>query len=136
MAVPSTFSLRRLGDRSGSAVVELALVFPVLVMVIFGIWYMGWALYSGGEVRHAVEQGSRVYITNPSATLTDLKTAVATHLLDVPITNFTLATTTQVVGTATNQHITWSYQSLVSIPFVPTLPMNFGGSIDVPLATS
>jgi Flp pilus assembly protein TadG len=128
--------LRQLGDRAGAAAVELALVFPFLVMVVFGIWYIGWALYSGGEVRHAVELGSRVYISNPSATLSDLQTAVSSHLLDVPISNFTLNTATQAVGSATNQHITWSYQTVMSIPFVPTLPMNFSGSIDVPLATT
>ncbi|HEY3889987.1 MAG TPA: TadE/TadG family type IV pilus assembly protein [Caulobacteraceae bacterium] len=135
MGARTTSRLRQLGDRAGAAAVELALVFPFLVMVVFGIWYIGWALYSGGEVRHAVELGSRVYISNPNATLDDLRTAVSSHLLDVPITNLTLSAATQAVGSATTEHITWSYQTVVSIPFVPTLPMNFTGSIDVPMAS-
>jgi len=128
--------LARLGDRGGAAAVELALVFPLLTMFIFGIWYVGWNLYCGGEVRHAVELGSRIYISNPSATTSDLQAAVAAHLQDVPVNNFSLATSQQAVGTATNQHITWSYNTTLNIPFVPSLPMNFSGAIDVPLATT
>lgn len=86
-------------------------------------------------MRHAVELGSRIYITNPSATTDDLKTAVASHLLDVPVNNFTIASAAQTVGTATTQHITWSYNTTLSVPFIPSLPMNFSGAIDVPTAT-
>ncbi len=135
MGARPTSILRQLGDRAGAAAVELALVFPFLVMIIFGIWYTGWALYSGGEVRHAVELGSRVYISNPNATLSDLQAAVSANLLDVPVSGYTLNATTQPVGSATTEHITWSYQTAISIPFVPTLPMNFTGSIDVPMAS-
>lgn len=127
--------LTRIADRSGAAALELALVFPLLTMLIFGIWYLGWNIYCGGEVRHAVELGSRIYISNPSATTGDLQTAVAAHLQDLSISNFSLATSQQAVGTATNQHITWSYNTTLSVPFVPSLPMNFSGAIDVPLAT-
>ena len=128
--------LVRLADRSGATAVEFAIVFPLMVALIFGIWSLGWALYCGGEVRHAVELGSRIYISNPSAATSDLQTAVNSHLLDVPVANFSLSATTATVDSATNHHITWSYQTALSIPFVPNLPMNFTGAIDVPEATS
>jgi len=124
-----------LRDNAGTTAVELALVCPLLVTFIFGTWCLGWALYTGGEVRHAVELGSRVYITNPNATLSTLQTAVSSHLTEVPISGFSLGVATQAVGTATTEHITWSYQTTASIPFVPTLPLSFTGAIDVPLAT-
>jgi Flp pilus assembly protein TadG len=123
------------GDRKGAAAVEMALVFPLFMMFSFGAWCLGWGLYCGGEVRHAVELGSRVYISNPSATLSDLQTAVDTHLLDIPSSAVTLHATTSTVGIATTEHITWSYQTTASIPFVPTLPMNFSGGVDVPMMT-
>ena len=129
-------ALRGLADRAGATAVELALVIPVLVAIIFGTWALGWALYSGGEVRHAVELGSRIYIANPNATSSDLQTAVQSHLQDVPVNAFTLAAAPQTDGSATNQHITWSYQTTLTIPFVANLPMNFTGAIDVPMATS
>ena len=45
MASERTSMLRRLADRGGATAVELALVFPVLVSLIFGTWALGWALY-------------------------------------------------------------------------------------------
>jgi Flp pilus assembly protein TadG len=126
---------RGFADRSGATALELALVFPALITLIMGIFYAGWAMYCGSEVRHAVELGSRVYIVNPSATLTDLKTAVSSKLVYVSMTGVTVNSTTQAVGAATNQHITWSYQTTLAIPFVPVQTLPFSGMIDVPLAT-
>jgi Flp pilus assembly protein TadG len=126
---------RLLADRSGAAALELAIVTPVLVTFIMGIWYLGWALNLGSEVRHAVELGSRIYITNPSATSSDLQTAVAAHLTDVPLSSISLATSTSTVGVASSEHITWSYQTTAPIPFINAIPVSFAGAYDVPLAT-
>jgi Flp pilus assembly protein TadG len=126
---------RLLADRSGAAALELAIVTPVLVTFIMGIWYLGWALNLGSEVRHAVELGSRIYITNPSATSSDLQTAVAAHLTDVPVSSIGLATSTSTVGLASSEHITWSYQTTAPVPFVSAIPVSFAGAYDVPLAT-
>ena len=127
---------RRLAvDRAGTTAVELALIFPVLATCIFGIWTLGWGLYLGGEARHAVELGSRVYIANPGATLSDLQTAISAHLEDLPLNSITVSSSVQAVGAASTQHIVWSYQTTASIPFVPSFPMAFGGAVDVPLAT-
>ena len=126
---------RCLSDRGGAAALEFALVVPALMTLIFGIWYLGWAFNCGSEVGHAVELGSRIYISNPNATSDDLKTAVASHLTDVPISAVTLTVTTQAIGTASSEHITWTYATTAPIPFISAVPFNFGGSVDVPLAT-
>ena len=126
---------RCLADRAGAAALEFALVFPVLATFILGIWYVGWAFNCGSEVRHAVELGSRIYITNPSATASDLQTAVSSHLTDVAISSVTLNTSQVAIGTATSQHITYSYQATAPIPFIPAVTFTFGGAVDVPLAT-
>jgi len=122
-------------DEDGATAVEFALVLPLLVIFILGIWYLGWAMNLGSEVRHAVELGSRVYISNPSATDTDVKTAIASHLTDVPINSITLATTTSSIGSASSQHISWSFQTTAPIPFLSSLQITFNGSYDVPGAT-
>lgn len=122
-------------DTRGATAAEFALVFPVLAMIIFGVWYIGFAMYQGGEVRHSVELASRIYITNPSATLDDLKTAVSAHLMDVPMSAVTVAESTEAVGSATNAHITWSYQTTTTIPFMSSMPLTFSGAVDVPEAT-
>lgn len=125
-------ALRRV---DGSAAVEFALVIPVATAFIFGVWYLGWAINCGSEVRHAVELGSRIYVSNPNATLDQLKTAVASHLTDVTINSVTLASSTATVGSATDQHITWSYQATMQVPVFSTLSLSFSGAVDVPQAT-
>jgi Flp pilus assembly protein TadG len=126
---------RSFAEDSGATAVEAAFVTPLLVISVFGIWYIGWALNLGSEVRHSVELGSRIYITNPNATSTDLKNAVASHLTDVPVSAINLAVSTSTVGVATSQHITWSYQTTAPIPFLSAIPISFTGSYDVPAAT-
>ncbi len=123
-------------DRSGAAVLEFALVLPVLITFLMGIWYVGWAINCGSEVRHAVELGSRIYIVNPNATSTDLNTAVSNKLSDVAIGSVTLNTSQVAHGTATSQHITWSYTASAPIPFISAVSFSFSGAVDVPLATS
>jgi Flp pilus assembly protein TadG len=122
-------------DRSGAAAVEFAMIVPALTVFIFGIWYLGWLLNCGGEVRHAVELGSRIYISNPNATQSDLSTAVASHLTDVNISQVTLTTSSQTVGTATIEHIAWSYTTSAQIPMIPQITVPFSGTVDVPMPT-
>jgi len=136
MRVARTRLKRLLPSDHGGAAVEFALILPVLATFVFGIWFTGWALFCGSEVRHAVELGSRIYITNPTATSSDLQTAVTSHLADVSISDVTLNSSTVTVGSASSQHITYSYQATAPIPFIPDVTFNFSGSVDVPAATS
>ena len=135
MVSPEAWFRRGLADRAGATALEFAVISPLLITLIFGIWYAGWAFYCGSEVRHAVELGSRVYVFNPNATLSTLQTAVSSHLISVPMSSVTLNATTAAVGAATNEHITWSYQTTAPIPFIPLQHLAFGGAIDVPMAT-
>jgi Flp pilus assembly protein TadG len=123
-------------DETGAAAVELALVAPLLTICLFGIWWIGWAIYCGGEVRHAVELGSRIYITNSSATLDQLKTAVSSNLIDIPMSSVTLNAATGAIGSAATEHITWSYSITAAIPFLSAIPIAFSGALDVPAASA
>jgi Flp pilus assembly protein TadG len=126
---------RALAERAGSAAVEFALIIPVALTFVFGIWYMGWALNCGSEVRHAVELGSRIYVTNPTATQSDLTTAVDSHLIAVSSSAITLNVASKTEGSATVEHITYSYSTTAPIPFISAIPLTFSGSVDAPLAT-
>ena len=129
-------ALVRLARNAGGATaVEFALVLPLLVIFIFGIWWLGWALSLGGEVRHAVELGSRIYILKPNATSSDLQTAVASHLTDISVSDINLNTTSSTLGGVTSQHLTWSYSTTAPIPFMSAIPISFSGAYDVPAAT-
>ncbi|MBV9995586.1 MAG: hypothetical protein JO127_10265 [Caulobacteraceae bacterium] len=55
--------------------------------------------------------------------------------MNVPIGSVTLNAAQQTIGSASSEHITWSYQTTAPIPFIPAVGYNFTGSFDVPLAT-
>jgi Flp pilus assembly protein TadG len=50
----------RLGN--GQALVEFALVLPLLVLLIFGLFDLGWSIYANNTIADAARQGSRTGI--------------------------------------------------------------------------
>ncbi len=111
-------------------------MFPVVVMFVLGLWFTGWTLNCGGEVRHAVELGSRIYLANPSASDSDLRSAVSAQLVSVDISSVTLTTSNSTIGSAAAKRVTWSYQASAPIPFMTSAPYSFSGWVEVPAATS
>jgi len=56
---------RRLRDQRGAAVVEFALIVPILVMLVFGIVDFGWAMNRDTLVNNAAREGAREGSLNP-----------------------------------------------------------------------
>lgn len=126
--------LRRLsGDRGGATALEFALISPVLIALIFGVFNMGFALYCGAAVRHAVQASSRVLMFNPNTTANTLKTTVTSKLVQVPITNLSLTITDETVTQTEHlKRITWTYNYMVYAPFITSKTFEMGSSITVP----
>lgn len=122
----------------GAAAVEFALVSSVFFTLVIGIFNLGWVLYCGADVRHAVERGSRIYLSNPNATSTQLRSRIATYLEVTSITSVGTVVTRETIagGQASVARVTWTYSTGLSIPFVPASTFNFGGQVMVPLAVT
>jgi Flp pilus assembly protein TadG len=69
------FSFRTKTSRRGSAVLDAALVFPILLSLTFGTVEFGYYFYVKHTLQGAAREGCRAAIT-PSATNTDVTTAV------------------------------------------------------------
>lgn len=130
--------IRRLGRcDSGATAVELALVLPLFITLLFGIFNFGWALYCGAEVRNAVEQASRELLEDPTLTLDELRADVAGRLHGATIDQVTLTRTTETVGTSTQvARISWTYSYVVDTPFLTRKVFAFDSSIVTPLRQS
>ncbi len=59
------------GDRSGQALVEFALVFPVLVLMLLGIFDFGRGVYAYNTIANAARVGARVAAVNQILTSPD-----------------------------------------------------------------
>lgn len=119
-------------DRSGATAMETAIVLPVAILFIIGILQLGFGIYCGDDVRHAIERGSRIYISNPTATDAQLSTAIASNLTTVQLSAITLTATDQTVSGAAMKSVAWTYSYALQVPFMNNLNLNFDSSIVVP----
>jgi Flp pilus assembly protein TadG len=75
--VPWPWLLRRfqamLGCSSGTAAVEFAFVFPLLIMLVIGIFSTGAVMHSISNVHYALEETARKLQMNPTLTESELQ---------------------------------------------------------------
>src|SRR4051812_6778337 len=71
---------RRVRFRSGNAVLDMALVLPLLIMITFGAVEYGFALYLKHSLQSAAREGARAAIV-AGATATNVQDAVDASML-------------------------------------------------------
>ncbi len=126
-----------LRKRDGAAAVETALVAPLFMTLVLVIFNAGWALYCGGEVRHAVERSTRLLIADPTTDEATIETDVKDALHSADPDDVAVTMTTETVGASdTIARLSWTYSYTVDAPFVDPLVFNFDSSIVVPLRAS
>jgi Flp pilus assembly protein TadG len=123
-------------DRSGAAAVETAFVLPVAILFILGIFQIGWGFYCGYDVRHAIERGSRIYLSTPTATSDQLKTAVTNNLTMVKMSAVTLTPSDQTTSGASLKKVAWTYHYPIKLPFMSSLTLDFDSQIVVPVGAT
>ena len=97
----------------GAAMVELAIVLPILIILVFGIIEFGRGFNANISLTHAAREGVRVYaITQDSAAGTAAALNAATSL---DSTAMTVTVTACNAGDPTEMNITYPFE--LSIPF-------------------
>jgi len=61
---PLARALARLGDRRGQGLVEFALVFPIIILILFAIFDLGRGVYAYNTIANAARVGARVAVVN------------------------------------------------------------------------
>lgn len=116
---------------------EFALVSPIFIAMLFGVFYVGLAFYCDASVRHAVQKSSRMLILDPTTTADALQTAVRAELTEVPVTNVSVTLSSETADiNETIERITWSYSYVLSIPLFPDYLIQSGSSLVVPMLTT
>jgi Flp pilus assembly protein TadG len=123
-----------LRDIGGATALEFAMVAPVLIVLLIGVFNLGYALYCGAAVRHAVQQSSRALLFDPNITASAFKATVTSKLDGIPVANLTVAIGSEsVTQTQQLKRITWTYDYMVCAPFMPSEELAMGSSLTVPL---
>ena len=73
-----------LRDQRGAALVEFAVIAPVLLLMLLGLFEMGWSLYIQSQLQGAVQGAARAAtIENANATQAQIDARVSQAVLDI-----------------------------------------------------
>jgi Flp pilus assembly protein TadG len=127
-----------IGNRRAATAVEFALVSPIFLIMIIGIFEMGRAMWIKSSLQYAVEETTRYAIVNTSATTTELSNYALAELSDIGmnITGASFTATQSVSGSITYISITGSYTFSVLVPLVPFPDTVLSAKSRVPISTS
>jgi Flp pilus assembly protein TadG len=134
-------------NEKGAAIVEFAIILPLLLLLVFGIIEFSLLMYNKAMITNASREGARrgiVYRVDPATfnysplTDTQIRTEVTNYLSNYLITFSPTATThttnitraVEVSGNTLNVQVSYPYNFLV-VPSIAALP----GSITLSSAT-
>jgi Flp pilus assembly protein TadG len=125
------------GDRQGSTALEFALLSPVLILFLFGIFLLGWAMYCFQSVRLALEQGGRALQINEALTEQDLADLVRSKLKSIgdPTILVSLSDDTTIPGVKA-KNLSARYGISIPIPLYGAYDLTYSTSVTVPLTVT
>jgi Flp pilus assembly protein TadG len=124
-------------DCQGSTALEFALLSPVLILFLLGLFVVGWAIHCSQSVRLALEQGGRALQINERLTEQDIATLVRSKLTSIgnPEVLIALADDTSIAGVRAKK-LSASYEINIAIPFYGAFMATYSTSVKVPLAVT
>jgi hypothetical protein len=121
MALPNSKSLAE----RGAAMVEFAIVLPLLLMLVFGIIEFGRAYNNQVTLTHAAREGVReLTISGDADAAKDVAIAAASSSLRTELLTFDLTTCTP--GDPAEMRVNYPFQFFV--PFLPSSPLTLTGT--------
>ena len=127
-------SLRRLArDRTGATAAVFALVLPIFIAMVIGLFQFGWTQHCASSLRFALEQAGRSLMLNPSLTQAQLKTMVQSKLAVGADPNVTVEL--DIYGTGPNRTavLTGGYTRSFGLPGMAVIPVNYSTAVTTPL---
>ena len=90
--------------RRGAALVEMAIVMPILCLLTLGLMEYGWVFLKVSQINQAARQGVRVAV-RPDATDADVKAAIATMMTQAGIRSGDYTPTCSAIDVAVGQAV-------------------------------
>ena len=117
----------------GAAMVEMALVLPILLLLTFAVIEYGWLTFRASQVNQAARHGARIAV-RPAATVEEVDDAVASIMEGAGLAEYTLTITPSDpaidVGEPVTVNVSVDYGpiSLTGSSFVP-VPATLVGNV-------
>ena len=128
---------RFIACRSAAAAIEFAMVFPLLVVLLFGTFAVGWSMHCISSVEYALEQTSRALQLDPTLNLASLQALLDKDLdaLGNQPVKLTMATAKDTYGSNV-AHLTVTYTYHIEVPLVAKYSDTITRTSDVFLTVS
>ncbi|MBL4615598.1 MAG: pilus assembly protein [Magnetovibrio sp.] len=110
--------IRFLGERGAATAVEVAMLAPVLILMIFGVIESGRALWVLNTIQRAAESTTRYAAVNSSATDSTLQTQAQTQAVGLNTSNYTVTITHDTTGGVNFVTVSVDYQFTVAVDII------------------
>jgi len=128
---------RFIACRSAAAAIEFAMVFPLLVVLLFGTFAVGWSMHCISSAEYALEQTSRALQLDPTLTLASLQALLDKDLDNLGNQPVKLAMVTAKDTYGSNvAHLTATYTYQIEVPLVAKYSGTITRTSDVFLTVS
>ena len=124
---------RLLRHRGGATAVEFAMVLPVFVAMVFGIFQFGWAQHCNSSLRFAMEKASRALLLDPTLSESALQTMVQNTLQGVSDTNVAVHLQINTTSAGKVANLTGVYSTALGIPALASFPISYSTTVSTPL---
>ena len=117
MAKQFSFGRRFGGAESGATAVEFALVLPLFIMLLIGIFELSRMMFVSSSVQYSVDRAARLAVIDPTVTLAAIETDILARLAvsNSPAVDLTITRTT--IGITDVAQVSAHYDHLVSPVF-------------------
>jgi len=125
--------LRR--SRCGATAVEFAMVAPIFLIMVIGVFELGRAMWIRASMQYAVEEAARFAIVNTSASTSTLASYAATAYSSsgINISGATFTATQATTSGLTYVTIIGSYNFSVIVPLVPIPDITLSARSRIPV---
>jgi Flp pilus assembly protein TadG len=112
-------------DEGGASATEFALVAPLFLAFIYGLFQVGWALHCASSVRYALEESARSVMLDENFTSSQVEGQMRARLSDIADPEIDVAMTTETQSGMTLVHLDATYVHDIVIPFLPPYEVTF-----------
>lgn len=113
-------------SEGGASAAEFAIIAPIFLTMVFGIFQFGWALHCASSVRYALEEATRSVMLDEDFTAGEVETQMRAKLTSIaePDIAVSITTDTSVTG-AELVHLHATYVHEMEVPFLPPFEITF-----------
>lgn len=124
---------RRFGDAGGATAAEFALILPLFVVMVVGLFEFGWTQHCLSSTRYAMETAARDLMLDPTLSEAELEQRVRAQLQGSadPNVDITLSIGAGPAGKIAT--LTGVYVREISVPMLPPFPMTHQVSVETAL---